>query len=161
MHCTYSCSEAGSLITHMHTGENPFKCDQCNYSSAYAGEVKLHKQRYTGEKPFKCDQCNYSSTQAIHLKVHKRKHTGEKPFKCDQCNYTCTTAGSPKLHKLNHSSSRGCPWLWCEGTRPWWWRGDQTVTWLQPKSMALYECSNQIICNKHILLAQSLWWKAF
>ena len=30
------------------------------------------------------------------------------------------------------------------------------MTWLQPKSMALYECSNQIICNKHILLPFSI-----
>ena len=31
------------------------------------------------------------------------------------------------------------------------------MTWLQPKSMALYECSNQIICNKHILLSISIF----
>ena len=76
----------------MHTGEKTFKCDQCNYTSAEAGKVKVHKRKHTGEKPPKCDQCSYCSNEASKVKLHMQKQTGDKPFKCDQCNYSATQA---------------------------------------------------------------------
>jgi KRAB domain-containing zinc finger protein len=35
---------------------------------------------HTGEKPYKCQQCDYSCTTADALKTHYRIHTGERPY---------------------------------------------------------------------------------
>ena len=56
---------------------------------------------HSGEKPFVCTQCSYSSTTAGNLTVHLLTHSGEKPFICTKCNYCCTTAGSLKTHLLS------------------------------------------------------------
>ena len=48
------------------------------------------EERCTGEKPFVCTQCSYSSTTADNLKTHLRIHSGEKPFSCTQCEFSCT-----------------------------------------------------------------------
>ena len=48
------------------------------------------EERCTGEKPFVCTQCSYSSTTADNLKTHLRIHSGEKPFSCTQFDFSCT-----------------------------------------------------------------------
>ena len=70
-----------------HSGEKPFTCDQCNYSSAEAKSLKSHKLKHTGEKPISCKQYRFSYSHSNGLKYHMLSHTGEKPFICKQCNY--------------------------------------------------------------------------
>ena len=64
------------------------KCNQCEYASSQASNLKLHLKTHSGEKSNKCNQCDYASSQASDLIcLHIWKHTGEKSIKCNQCDY--------------------------------------------------------------------------
>ena len=41
---------------------------------------------FTGEKPYKCTFCTFSSASATNLKTHVKNHTNKLPFSCNQCN---------------------------------------------------------------------------
>ena len=58
------------------------------------------EERCTGEKPFVCTQCSYSSTTADNLKTHLRIHSGEKPFNCTECEFYCDNKKDFGTHKL-------------------------------------------------------------
>ena len=47
-----------------HRGAKPYKCDLCDYSSAYSGDLKRRMIIHRGQKPCKCDLCDYSSAQS-------------------------------------------------------------------------------------------------
>merc|ERR1712129_591273 len=51
------------------------------------------ERTHTGEQLFKCDQCDKAFSQSHNLTRHKRIHTGEKPFKCDLCVNAFTDSG--------------------------------------------------------------------
>ena len=54
------------------------KCNQCDYASSHAGQLRAHLKRHSGEKSNKCNQCGYASSQAGHLRRHLKTHSGEK-----------------------------------------------------------------------------------
>ena len=63
------------------------KCNQCDFASSHAGDLRRHLTKHSGEKYKKCNQCDYVSCYANDLRRHLQRHSGEKSNKCIQCGF--------------------------------------------------------------------------
>ena len=41
----------------------PNKCNQCDFASSGAGDLRTHLKTHSGEKSNKCNQCDYASSK--------------------------------------------------------------------------------------------------
>ena len=98
--CDYASVEAGDLRRHLkiHSGEKSNKCNQCDYASSLAGDLRRHLKTHSGEKSNKCNQCDYASSEAGNLRTHLKTHSGEKTNKCNQCDYASIQAKDLRRH---------------------------------------------------------------
>ena len=63
------------------------KCNQCEFASSPAGDLRRHLQRYSGEKSNKHNQYGFTSSYSSVLRTYLKIHIGEKPNECNQCDY--------------------------------------------------------------------------
>ena len=87
--CDFASSQAGQLRIHLttHSGEKPNKCNQCDYAFLGTFELRRHLKTHSGDKPNKCNQCDFATSLASNLRTHLKTHSGEKSNKCKQCDY--------------------------------------------------------------------------
>ena len=69
-----------------HSGEKPYKCNQCNYASSRADHLTMNLKRHSGETSKLV--CNYLSSQVCSLRTHLKIHIGKKSNNCNQCDYS-------------------------------------------------------------------------
>jgi len=89
-----------------HSGEKSNKCNQCDYASSEAGDLRRHLKTHSGEKLNKCNQCDYASSREGNLKTHLKTHSGEKLNKCNQCDYASSRADVLRTHLKAHNKEK-------------------------------------------------------
>ncbi|KAF7990957.1 hypothetical protein HCN44_000762 [Aphidius gifuensis] len=61
-------------------------------------ECERHMYQHSGQRPYKCEECPRAFKRKHHLTEHKRLHTGEKPFQCIKCLKRFSHSGSYSQH---------------------------------------------------------------
>ncbi|TDG46867.1 hypothetical protein AWZ03_006751 [Drosophila navojoa] len=106
-HCGVS-FPVSSLTIHIrrHTGENPYKCDQCEKAFPRSQDLSLHKRQHTGERPSECKICAKKFISQNKLARHMRLHTGHRPYACDKCDKSFVQSNDLKIHMRRHTGER-------------------------------------------------------
>ena len=87
--CDYASSQAGNLRSHTktHNGEKSNTCNQCDFASSQASSLKKTFENTQWKKSNKFNQCGYESLQVSTFRKHLKTDTGEKCIKCSQSNF--------------------------------------------------------------------------
>ncbi|XP_067321314.1 zinc finger protein 436-like isoform X3 [Anolis sagrei] len=111
----YRCQECGicftdrsALVSHkrLHTGKKSYKCQECGKCFALNANLVSHKRVHTGEKPYQCQECGKCFTGSSNLVRHKRLHTGDKPYQCQECGKCFAQNAYLVSHKRVHTGEK-------------------------------------------------------
>ena len=78
-----------------------YRCDQCDYTSAYKPNLDSHKAiKHGGLLPFQCQECGNRYRRKCDLDCHMRKIHTFNPVVCDICGKTLKNTNFLRGHKV-------------------------------------------------------------
>ena len=93
------------LTTLVYTGKNSHKYNQCNYVSSHTGVFQITSRLVDRFMPNKCNDCDYASCRADDLKTHLKMHIGEKS-NCSQCKFASSHECNLRKPLRTHSGEK-------------------------------------------------------
>ena len=88
-----------------HSGEKSNKCNQCDFESFQAGDLKKHLKLHSEEKAYKCKECDFAFSMQSNLNKHIEKHRNKKPGKCNHCEFVSYNIATMRKHSKDHNNS--------------------------------------------------------
>ena len=93
----------------VHLNKKQFKCDQCDYETAWKTAMKDHilsQHPAKDAEVLQCDQCSFTTNVRHFMRRHVlRIHISNKPLPCDICGKMITTKGLSKHMREIHGKS--------------------------------------------------------
>ena len=82
--------------------------ENCDLGKSDVGMITSTRMAQTcyGQKSNKCNQCEYASSNASNIKRHLKTHSGEKTNKCNQCDFAFSRVDVLRRHLKTHSEEK-------------------------------------------------------